>query len=353
MTDPYHHIYTGDIFQQSECIWHENTLMDFFRSNLKSLGYHSVSDSNKVWRRGDQTVVICLVDDFTTCAERFDVSLPYLFDRNTTVITDTHVQTPTQYRVCELPSTFFGIYAHSPAYDWNPQRRFSLGVNRLDSKRMLMFLELSMRSEYLGDNLDYVNFNCWRWGGENTDNNGLRRNFEAQYQELESQYHDVYNEIYNKIIDTVPCNNHNLSQEQLHTNSWMNIVMETYSADNTIALSEKTFRALCLPAPWQLYSGRNTVAWLHSMGFDTLQDVVTHRYDSMIENRTAAYGDKMVDFLFEATENVDSLKNQPFEQIQQRCVDAAEHNRSLLALMRYNWPSDFANWWSNLQATLL
>lgn len=345
MTDPYHHIYTGEIFQQSECIWHENNLLDFFRSNLKSLGYHSVSDSNKVWRRGDQTVVVCLVDDYTTCSERYDVGLPYIFDRNTVVITDTHVQIPTQYTVCQLPVSFFGIYTHVPDHGWNPQRRFTLGINRLDSKRMLMFLELALRSEYLGTDLDHINFNCWRWGGENDNSQGLRKNFETQYQELESQYHNVYDDIYEKTINTVPYNNHDMTQEQVHTSSWMNIVMETYSSDNTIALSEKTFRALCLPVPWQLYSGRNTVAYLHGLGFDTLQDIITHRYDPMIENRTAAYGDKMVDFLFEATESVQRLQSEEFETVSKRCQQASENNQQLLAMMRYNWPRDFARWW--------
>lgn len=345
MTDPYHHIYTGDVFQQSECIWHENTLLDFFRSSLKSLGYHSMSDSNKVWRRGDRTVVVCLVDDYTTCAERFDVGLPYIFNQNTTVITDTHVQTPTQYQVCELPPSFFGIYAHAPEHQWTPQRRFTMGINRLDSKRLLMFLELMLRSEYLEADLDHVNFNCWRWDGDNTSLQGLKQNFETQYQELESQFHEVYHNIHSKIQDRMPYANHSLTQEQAHTRSWLNIVMETYSADNTIALSEKTFRALCLPVPWQLYSGRNTVARLHSLGFDTLQDIVSHRYDSMIENRTAAYGDKMVDFLFEATDNVQALQAQDLESIVQRCCQAATHNQQQLAALRQQWPQDFAAWW--------
>lgn len=345
MSDPYHHIYSGDIFQQSECIWHENNLLDFFRSTLKSLGYTSVSESNKVWRRGDQTVVVCLVDDYTTCSDRYDVTLPYIFDRNTVVITDTHVQTPTQYTVCQLPASFFGIYAHQPDIKWDPQRRFTLGINRLDAKRMLMFLELSMRSEYLGTDLDYINFNCWRWGGDNESDSGLTDNFDNQYRELESQYHVVYDATYNRLHDTIPYRNHDMSQEQAHVKSWLNIIMETYSSDNTIALSEKTFRALCLPTPWQVYSGRNTVSYLHSLGFDTMQDIVTHKYDIMIENRTAAYGDKMVDFLFEATENVQALQARDLDTVTSRAQQAAQHNQELLAWMRYNWPRDFARWW--------
>jgi hypothetical protein len=87
------------------------------------------------------------------------------------------------------------------------------------------------------------------------------------------------------------------------------------------------------------------VARLASLGFDTLADTVTHRYDSMIENRTAAYGDKMVDFLFEATENVQQFQQQ---DIANRCAQAAEHNIALLQSMQRQWPADFAAWWSSV-----
>jgi hypothetical protein len=215
-----------------------------------------------------------------------------------------------------------------------------------------MFLELSMRSEYLGTDLDYINFNCWRWGGDNESDTGLTDNFDNQYRELESQYHAVYDATYNRLHDTIPYRNHNMSQEQAHVKSWLNIIMETYSSDNTIALSEKIFRALCLPTPWQVYSGRNTVSYLHSLGFDTMQDIVTHKYDMMIENRTAAYGDKMVDFLFEATENVQTLQAQDFDTVASRAQQAAQHNQELLAWMRYNWPRDFARWWPTVLEVL-
>ena len=343
MTDLYHSIYENEIFVKSRCIWHENTLLDFFRSQLMALGYTAVDHSNKTWRRGDKTVIVCLVDDFTTCTTNYDCTLPYLFDRNTVVITDTWCGAPTQYQVAQLPDSFFGIYAHEPErHVWQPQRRFNFAVNRLDAKRLLMLLELQLRSQDHPHNIDYINFNCWSWNGDNTSAEGLRANFQRQYQELESQYHDVYEHTYNRLHDTMPYVNHDLSQAQAHQSAWMNIVMETYSSDNTVALSEKTFRALCLPVPWQLYSGRHTVARLASLGFDTLSDVVTHKYDHMIENRTAAYGDKMVDFLFEATENTQKFQQQ---DITDRCAQAADRNISLLQSMRQQWPADFAAWW--------
>jgi hypothetical protein len=269
-----------------------------------------------------------------------------MFDRNTVVITDTWCAAPTQYQVARLPDSFFGIYAHDPErLAWQPQRRFNFAVNRLDAKRMLMLLELQLRSEDQPDNIDYVNFNCWSWDGDNATAKGLQDNFQRQYQLLESQYNEVYEHTYNRLIDRMPYLNHTLNQAEVHQSAWINIVMETYSSDNTVALSEKTFRALCLPVPWQLYSGRHTVARLASLGFDTLADTVTHRYDSMIENRTAAYGDKMVDFLFEATENVQQFQQQ---DIADRCMQAAEHNIALLQSMQQQWPVDFAAWWPSV-----
>ena len=141
MTDLYHKIYDGEIFQETKCIWHENTLMDFFRSQLTLLGYKPVNDIAKVWQRGERKVVICLVDDFSTCSTNYSTTTPYKFDSNTVVITDNYTTTPTQYTVCQLPSSFFGIYNHVPTdTNWRPDRRFNFSVNRLDTKRMLTFL---------------------------------------------------------------------------------------------------------------------------------------------------------------------------------------------------------------------
>lgn len=346
MTFPYQTIYHGDIFQASRCIWHENTMMDFFVSNLVALGYQSVSPSNKVWQKGQRQVVVCLVDDVSTCQQDYSKTTPYLFPADTVVITDNLINVPTQYRVCRLPDSFFGIYAHRPKIsDWTPQRRFCFAINRLDAKRLLMFLEITLRSQSCPnpETIDFTNFNCWAWDGDNQTTDGLRENFIRQFDLLESQAKDIYHDIYRQMVDQVPYRNHDLDLEQSHTRAWLNIVMETYSSDSIVAISEKIFRALCLPVPWMVYSGKHTVAWLNKLGFDVGRDLVNHEYDHMIENRTAAYGDKMVDFVFEATETVQSLqKNNDLERWQV----AAQHNQQILYEMQQRWPKDFAAWWA-------
>jgi hypothetical protein len=194
------------------------------------------------------------------------------------------------------------------------------------------------------DQLDYVNFNCWSWSGDNATKSELERNFELQWQALESQYQELYKPCYDELRPRMPWRNHNLDHEQQHVSAWINVVAETYSSDTTVALSEKLFRALCLPVPWIVYSGKHTVAYLASLGFDVLADVVSHDYDSLIENRTAAYGDKLVDFVYAGAEAVTRMQQQDFDTVRSRCEAAAQHNQQLLATMRARWPSDLAAW---------
>jgi hypothetical protein len=350
MTDLYHETYQDEVFQSSQCIWHENTLMDFLRSQLISLGYTSTSDSHKVWQGPSGTVVICLVDDFTTCSTNYDCAVPYLFDRNTTVITDNWASVPTQYRVLQLPHSFYGIYAHVPEINcWNPHRRFNFTARRLDAKRMLLFLEIEHRKRLmqLQTDVDYINFNAWSWNGNNHDQQGQQHNFQTQFDLLEPQFRDIYREVFDQLCSQIPIRNHDLSHEQQHTRAWVNLVAETYSSDTCVAVSEKIFRALCLPVPWMVYGGKHTVAYLRSLGFDVVPEHVAHRYDPMVEAKTAAYGDKMVDFVYEAAEAVERLQNLDFDSIQLRYKSAAQHNQYLLARMRETWPRDFANWWNN------
>ena len=139
-----------------------------------------------------------------------------------------------------------------------------------------------------------------------------------------------------------------MSVEQAHLSAYVNMVIETYSSDSSIALSEKIFRALVTPAPWQVYAGRHAVAYLESLGFDTLKDIVNHSYDVMMENKTAAYGDKMVDFIFEGHDAVEMFKATAWPELAQYCEQAAHHNQNLLAQMQSDWPTAFANWWPSV-----
>lgn len=360
MRDPYHHIHDGEVFQQSRCIWHENIMMDFFRSQLISLGYAPANDSRKVWRRGEQTVVVCLADDFATCGP-MDQILPMaqMFDRKTVVITDNQVNSPTQYQVAQLPQSYFGIYNYTPSItEWTPERRFSFSVNRIDTKRMTLFLELITRAtkpdpRNCGDivypllldlDRDFVNFNCWAWGSSNDSAEALQQNFTEAIEFIPDNLKKIYQKTHKEMLPKMPYRNHTKTLEQLHSHAWMNMIVETYSGDTVIALSEKLFRALVTPVPWIVYGGRYTVAYLRQMGFDVMDDLVAHNYDYELEKETGEFGDKMVDFVREGHDAVERFKAMPWNELCQRCEQAAQHNQNLLAQMQSNWPNDFAKW---------
>lgn len=355
MTDAYHHIYDAEIHQKSRCIWHENAMMDFFRSHLIACGYEPTEVSSKVWQRDDRQVIVCLVDDITTCTGQTDPYIPNTWDRGTMVITDNVVNCPTRCQVHTLPASFFGIYAYQPQTRiWQPDRRFNFAVNRIDLKRMALFLEYRKRLPYTDDrdSMDYANFNCWVWDGDNTSQLGLQQNFERTYDSLVQSVKDVHQITKDNDIPTMPWRNHDLDLETSMHRAWINLVVETYSSDTVIAVSEKIFRALVSPVPWQVYSGRYTVAYLESLGFDCLGDVVDHSYDAMPELNTMDHGDKLVDWWWKASETVKDLRSQDFATLQQRCQQAADHNVRLLQQLRRKWCRDFSLWWPTVAAEL-
>ena len=91
-------IHRGGIWN-SGCLSQEQATLDYFETTLTNLGWQKNDQQRRNWHRGDKKVVLCLVDDIRDCADNYHVDVPYMFDRNTTVITDNYIGCPTQYRV--------------------------------------------------------------------------------------------------------------------------------------------------------------------------------------------------------------------------------------------------------------
>jgi hypothetical protein len=346
MINSYQEIYAGEIFQKSQCIQHENTLMDFLRSNLRLLGYHTTDPDKKIWSQGHRRVVICLVDDIFTCGQNKSADTPYLNDKNTTVITDNYVACPTQYQVCQLPTSFFGIYYYRPEQtNFDPVKRVGLSVNRIDPTRLRILLELVKRSSHNPEILanEFVNFNCWHHSTQSLAPLDLQQNFVKCYKVFRQDIATYYGDQFDLVMPHMPMNNHHRDVEHLHLSSFVNMIVETYSGQNTVAISEKIFRALVTPAPWTVYAGKYTVAYLKSLGFDVLDDLINHGYDQL-ELDSIDQG-KIVEFVWSSISAADRLKNLPREQLVNRCQQAATHNQAQLARMQQMWPPDFAAWW--------
>jgi hypothetical protein len=346
MLTDYREIYQGEIFVKSQCIELENSLMDFFRRNLSMLGYESISSSGKIWQRGNKKVIVCLVDDIVSCADMAHIPVSSYFDSNTLIITDNRIYSPTQYRVLQLPDSFFGIYYYKPELtEFNPVKRFNFSINRIDSVRLVLLLEMAKWANN-NNNLfvnDYVKFNVFNHH-QQTANIEFKKTFDDLYPDIQLQYQYEFD----ALVEQMPFTNYQSSLEQVHISSMLNLVVETYSGSDTVAVSEKIFRALVTPAPWSVYSGRHTVSFLKSLGFDVIDDMLDHSYNS--KNYADIFGgpgSKTVDYIWCSTENYKKLQNIAVSDLKTRCKDAAMHNQSVLQRMRSQWPCDFAAWWSN------
>jgi hypothetical protein len=344
-------IHSGEIWNQSQCLVHEYNINNTIYQTLQDIGF-GVTDNPRIWKKSNQTVIVCLVDDIRSCSTDYHCDLPYLFDANTTVITDNYITCPTQYRVIRLPTSFLGIYHYVPGnQSWLPERDFSFAVNRIDQRRFMLMLEIGLRIHL---HKGHVNFNCYRPGNSVVpDSSGISTTRALQYwnehwSHASDEDKSKYQKSYELLTAQMPVRNYEIDHDEIFNRSYLNIVAETYSSDNNISLSEKIFRALVTPAPWTVSSGRYTVAYLTSLGFDTVSDLIDHNhYDRLIEVQ-----EKQRIFVWKSLETVRAIKSKDLALLQDRWQRAAAHNQNLLAAMAKQWSTDFVQWTSMLRQTL-
>jgi hypothetical protein len=328
-----------EIFVQSQCWEKEQQIVTDIENTIQSQGYHCAQKNftKTLWQKNQNKIAVCLVDDVWDIATHRQNPAPYLFDRDTTVVTDNQFNFVSVYDHCSLPASFYSIYNYTPTYsDWNPSRDYTFAVNRLDFKRMQILLELDRT---LGINSGHVNFNCA------TDRYHESIQDRQQAFKDECRHSDNATDLaaLNHLADSMPLKNYNFDHEQTYVSSWLNIIVETYSSDHTVSLSEKTFRCLVSPAPWISFSGRHSLVLLQKLGFDVLIDIVDHSHDSLLER-----DNKVKKFAESAANTINKLKLLSLQDVTARCHRAAQTNQLLLAQMATTWPSDFEHWLEKL-----
>jgi hypothetical protein len=319
-----------------------------------NMGYQKIPGSARAWGRGNRKVIVCLADDFGV--NRDDWSLPpdQWFDTDTTVVTDNYMPFATNYQILQLPTSYFGVFSYVPAdQHWVPSRRFNFSVNRLDSQRQLILLELTKQSGGIDQvqQLDYVNFNARAQGNEHTAEHA-QHSFAHCWAHLTQLHNTEYAEWFDQTRLHIPIRNHALTVEQTQVGAYLNLVIETYAGDVTVAFSEKIFRALVTPAPWAVFSAKNAVGYLKTLGFDVLDDVVDHSYNSLTQSNTMYGHGKIIEFVKLNIQNYHNIKNSDQTKLAVRCQTAATHNQQLLAHLQRQWPGDFAQWLPNTIAKL-
>jgi hypothetical protein len=331
-------IHSGEIWQKTQYLEHEDHANLAIKDHLLAQGFVTTQHP-RIFTRNQQCAIVCLVDDIRSCSDDYHVDLPYLFDSNTTVITDNYLVCPSRFRVIHLPTSFFGIYSYRPdLYPWTPKRDFTFLVNRIDYRRFALMLDIAWRTHI---DSGYINFNC-----EDRQEPHLtaQETFEKHWNQMDADEQQRLNRAYHTLRELMPYKNYNVEFDFVQTRAWLNIVVESYSSDNVISISEKIFRALVTPVPWTVYSGHYTVARLESLGFDCLSDLVNHNhYDRLKEVEN-----KLKIFNWHSLETVKHLKTLDFETVKQRCLTASNHNQKLLAELKTHWSGDFQQWLNQL-----
>jgi hypothetical protein len=339
------YIYNCEIWKKTQCLNKEEQINQTIFDCLASQGF-GATDHFRIWSRGSQKVIVCLVDDLLSCSTDYHSDLPYIFDANTTVITDNCVTCPTQYKIISLPKSFFGIYSYQPDCNaWSPDRLFSFTVNRIDYRRFKLMLDLAWRQ---GLDQGYVNFNCLKRLGYSGGYEQSSAPFVEIWEQLPEADQQRFVRVYQMLQPLMPLKNYELEFDQVLLHSYLNMVVESYSSDNNISVSEKIFRSLVTPAPWTVYSGRYTVAWLESLGFDCMRDMIDHNhYDRLKEVE-----DKIRTFNWKSLEIAKHLQSMPIEQVRERCQQASTHNQNILSSMQQQWHTDFKSWIETLPSQL-
>lgn len=339
--DPFYQTQQGEIFQSSNCMQHEHAIANFFTSILLNLGYSRINLDNRSWQKGDKKIVVCFADDFGVCRKDFSALPAHWFDANTTVITDNYMPIATNYHIHQLPQSYFGIFNYTPTHqEYCPTARFHFSANRLDHQRLHLMLEFIHQAGSLEDILkyDFVNFNGWSPTGSNQTSQDIVYNVQKHWNEL-THLHSDYSQLFDQLVTQLPLRNHSQSVEHAHVSSLLNLVIETYAGDASIALSEKIFRALLTPAPWTVFSAKNAVQYLKNLGFDVIDDLIDHSYDSNIHDKY-----KIKKYIKSSRQSQEYLQTLNLDKIKQRCKHAAEHNQRILQQMQQSWPADFAHW---------
>jgi hypothetical protein len=350
----FYRIDLGEIFQQSHCMYHEHAIIHLFSSLLMNMGYQKIPGSARGWGRGSRKIIVCLADDFGVNRDDWNLLPDKWFDADTTVITDNYMPVSTNYQILQLPTSYFGVFNYIPAdQNWAPTRRFNLSVNRLDSQRQLILLELIKQSGGIEQvqQLDHVNFNARFWGNEHTAQDA-QHSFSQCWTQLNQLHSTEYADWFAQTLLCIPFRNHSLTVEQAQVGAYLNLVIETYAGDATVAFSEKIFRALVTPAPWAVFSAKHAVNYLKTLGFDVLDDVVDHGYDSLTQSNTMYGHGKISEFVKLNIQNYHNITHLDQSKLAERCRTAAAHNQQLLAKMQREWPGDFARWLPKMIAKL-
>jgi hypothetical protein len=253
------------------------------------------------------------------------------------IITDNQFSTPRD-NVIGLAPEFWAIY-QTPFEIYNdtvPTKQFNCLMNRVSGERLIMLYKLAERN-MLGQGI--VSFNCLYHDMDPTPAQRQKNFVTAHYSHVAPRW----NMLNSQLQTTMPLLLDHNDPDQAAEDSVVTIVVESYVSNDVIALSEKIFRALQTPRAWLLICSPNAVSCLRDAGFDVLDDVVDHSYQTLTDPWDRCYHAIKL--------NIDLLKDYDrvkllIEQNQHRLLNNLNllknnyfHNAAEQGIKRYSLPS--------------
>lgn len=123
-------------------------------------------------------------------------------------------------------------------------------------------------------------------------------------------------------LDDYQHNNHKLVNKDFFTNAYWNFVVETLFSNDTVVLSEKTFKPILNLQPFVIIGNPGSLDLLKALGYKTFHEVIKEDYDNIVDHK-----DRMSQ-LIKSTFDLVNLSHRHHIRIQQIIKDTLLHNQT-------------------------
>lgn len=242
--------------------------------------------------------------------------------------------------VIDHPSGADHVYTVQPSYyglfycpyscdgEWNIEKNFACFSNRFDIFRQSWFYHF-VRRKWLDQ--AWISFNCDIGPGRTPNDSYKDLSAEQVFEKSFRENHSVFAKEHAECSHLIPYKNF---ADQGDLTPWIlssrfSIVLEVwFHGNHCITFSEKTMRNLQLPRPWLLFASAGSVQQLRQWGFDVLDDLVDHHYDTVkdcVQRQIAILNQANNLTAFDVLAHRDRL------------LRASAHNQALLSQWRQQW----------------
>jgi len=136
--------------------------------------------------------------------------------------------------------------------------------------------------------------------------------------------------IYCDTLSDVEHNNHKLINHKFFNQSYFNFVVETHFDNDTIFLTEKTFKPILNLQPFIIIGNPGSLQLLKNLGYKTFETVIKEDYDKIINHK-----DRMSQLL-KSSYDLCNLSDKHHMRIQSMITDILKYNQKLFLSPKVN-----------------